>query len=127
MLSSINGDALQQALLDLFEESFTWLREKPRGKDVDAAELARIESTLAPRLLSPGYYKLGEYLLWLEARLKAGVPIAAVAAVEADGLCAVARARNEWERGHPPCSKCGERQDTRFALMCWNCGQEFAK
>src|ERR1017187_3632430 len=127
MLSSINGDALQQALLDLFEESFTWLREKPPGKKADAAELARIESTLAPRLLSPGYYKLAQYLLWLEARMKAGVSIKEMTAGEADGLCAVVQARNEWERGHPPCSKCGDRQDTRFALMCWSCGQEFQK
>jgi hypothetical protein len=126
-VTAINGDALQQALLDLFEEGFCWQREAPRGKEVDAAELARIEGTLAPRLLSPGYYKLAEYLLWLEARLKVGVPIAAMTTVEADGLCAVARARNEWERGHPTCAKCGERQDTRFALMCWSCGCEFAK
>jgi hypothetical protein len=127
MLVSINGDALQQALFDLFEESFCWMREAPHGKDIDAAERERIERTLAPRLLSPGYYKLARHLLWLEARLKVGVPIAAMTAREADGLCAAARARNEWERGHPPCSKCGERQDTRFALMCWNCGCEFTK
>jgi hypothetical protein len=126
-VASINGDALQQALFGLFEESFCWQREAPHGKEIDAAERERIEGTLAPRLLSPGYYKLGEYLLWLEARVKVGVPIAAMTAAEADGLCAVARARNEWEREHPTCAKCGERQDTRFALMCWSCGQEFQK
>src|ERR1039458_5692339 len=113
-MSSINGDALQQALLDLYEESFTWQREKPDREDAAAVE--RVERSLAPRLLSPGYYKRAEYLLWLEARMKVGVPIAAMTAIEADGLCALARARNQWEGKHPPCAKCGERQDNLGAL-----------
>jgi len=83
--------------------------------------------SLPERKLSPGFYRLGEYLLWLEQNIRATVPFESMAAFEAQGLCVLSRARNDFESNHPPCGRCGELQDGRFALMCWSCGLEFKR
>jgi hypothetical protein len=75
--------------------------------------------------LCAGYYRWGNYLIWLEGRLQVGAVVREMTALEAGGLYALAQARHKFEREHPPCSSCGERQDNRAALMCWSCGQEF--
>jgi hypothetical protein len=127
MLNTIDGDALKQAILDLFEEWLAWQREKPHWEGADAATRERIERSMPPNLLPPGYYSLARYLLWLEGRLQVGAPVREMTAVEADGLYALAEARKEFARQHPPCTRCGELQDGRFALMCWSCGLEFER
>ncbi|MGB8887113.1 MAG: hypothetical protein WCC87_10350 [Candidatus Korobacteraceae bacterium] len=124
---------LKQALLDLFEESLAWSRLQSSLEKGDERSRESKLRSLPERKLSPGFYRLGEYLLWLERRIQAAGPLLrlcggeSIAGFEAEGLCVLSQARNEFERKHPPCGRCGELQDGRFVLMCWSCGLEFKR
>jgi hypothetical protein len=118
---------LKQALMELFEESLASARMASSLETSDEWNRERMLSSLPQRKLSPGFYRFGGYLLWLERGIQVGAPIDGMTSFEATGLRALSEARNEFERKHPPCGRCGELQDGRFVLMCWNCGMEFNK
>lgn len=119
---------LKLAILDLLEEGFSLSRvtKSLAGATEDVRERA-VSATVNARKMTPGYYKLGEYLLWLDQHVRAGVPLTTetLSAFEADGLCAMEAARAEFEHAHPACGSCGTRQDNRFAFQCHECGAEF--
>ena len=117
-----DGEGVKLALLDLFEESLAWTRLQSSLEAVDDDGRERLTRSLPHRAQSPGYYKLGEYLLWLHQRVSIlGLPIEReidrerrglhsgirIAAFEADGLCLLSQARAEFERRHPTCGRCG--------------------
>lgn len=120
-------EGLEQAILGLLEEGFAFSRV--RSSLCDAAEdtFDRLMNSIPPRTLSPGYYKLGEYLLWLESILRASVSPKDFASFEAEGLVLISRARRTFESNHPACGACGAHQDSAFATQCHNCGVEFGK
>jgi hypothetical protein len=118
---------LKEALLSLFEESLAFSRMESALNTSGDDDRERMVRSLPERTLSPGFYRVGEYLLWLDRHLRLQVPCERMQAFEAEGLCILAQARAEFERNHPPCHKCGELQDGRFALMCWSCGTEFKR
>jgi hypothetical protein len=85
--------------------------------------------SLPPLTLSPGYYKRAEYLLWLDKCKSTGCSIrwAATRWPRRTGLLAVAEARGQFERKHPPCGVCGALQETPFATSCCKCNTEFVR
>ena len=122
-----DGDAVKQALICLFEESLAWHRLKPTLESTDEADRELQLQSLPERKLSPGFYRLAEYLMWLGARMQATALRLDLLSFEAEGLCILSQARSEFESNHPPCGRCGEMQDSRMSLMCWCCGQEFKR
>jgi hypothetical protein len=116
---------LQMATRELFEEAFfaetTKDILKKVGDDEDARE--RILFDAPVRSLSPGYYNYSAYLLDLGASIEVGAQFTAAALLRDDviGLQAIRRAKAEFERDHPSCQACGERQHSRFAPECRKC------
>lgn len=121
-------EGLQLALRELFEESY--LREAIAAtmSEADEATRERVLDDLPVRSLSPGYYDRAGYLLDLGTAIELGAAYAADALTRSDvrGLQAVKRARNEYEQDHPPCGRCGTRQDNRWATQCRSCNVKFA-
>lgn len=112
------------AALDLFtqcidEKNLTRRLENLRGED----DFAQVSKLFPKRELSPGYYEFCLYLLWLERQIAAGVNFE-LQADEADGLGAIQRARQEFEREHPHCPHCGEMQPRRGLKLCASCMKE---
>lgn len=121
-------DGLKQALLHLMEESLAFHRIQSNLDSASDATRERLVQQMPERELSPAYYLLGDYLIWLAAGLEAvGASLPDATAFEANGLALLKAARNEFESKHPPCWQCGERQDTRDALQCHSCGAEFKR
>jgi hypothetical protein len=122
-----DAEGLRQAITELLEQGFAQGRVARSLDDSDDDGRERIFGSLPPLTLSPGYYKRAEYLLWLEKCKKSGLASGDFSLAEADGLMAVAEARAEFERNHPPCGVCGALQDSPFAPSCHKCGTEFAR
>lgn len=122
-------EGIEQAIGHLLEEGFAFARVRSSIDSAEEDNQDRMIGSLPVRELSPGYYKLGEYLLWLDdvIQTKAAVVGVGMKAFEVEGLRALRVARNEFERRHPQCSSCGARQDSQFAPQCYECGVEFRK
>ena len=123
-----DAEGLQVALRELFEEAY--LREAIAGVMAEAGEedRARALDDLPERTLSPGYYDRASYLLDLSSAIQVGASYSAATLTRSDvvGLQAVKRARSEYEQAHPPCGRCGTRQDNVWATQCRSCGTKFA-
>lgn len=123
-----DAEGLQLALRELFEESY--LREAIAGlmDEADEETRARALDDLPERTLSPGYYGRASYLLDLGGAIECGAGYSANTLTRSDvtGLQALKRARGEYEHDHPPCGRCGTRQDNRWATQCRSCGVKFA-
>jgi hypothetical protein len=122
-----DGEGLRQAIGELLERGFAESRVTRSLDDAEDGCAELMFGSLPPLTLSPGYYKRAEYLLWLDEQKKVGVLNSNWTLSEADGLAAVARARNEYERNHPPCGVCGKLQESPFATSCCGCGIDFLK
>jgi hypothetical protein len=118
---------LRQAVRELLERGFAESRISASLDDADDDGQERMFGSLPPLTLSPGYYKRAEFLLWLEEQKKVGVTGGDWQLSEAEGLVAVAQARQEFERLHPACGTCGALQDGQFSTSCCRCGVEFMK
>ncbi len=120
-------EGLSQALSELLENGFAQARVTRSLDDSDDEGRDRISGSLPPLTLSPGYYKLAEYFLWLEKCKDNDLIKGAFTLAESEGLIAVAEARAQFERNHPPCGACGALQDSPFATGCHKCGAEFMR
>ena len=118
---------LKKAALELLEQGFASSRSFRSLELMDESTKERIAASLPPLTLSPGYYKRAQFLFWLENYKKTGLATGEYALAEADGLMAVAEARAEFERNHPPCGVCSALQESPFATSCCRCGTEFLK
>lgn len=123
-----DGHGLQQAVLSLFEESLVRHRNRTameRAKD-DPETLDALESEIPERELTPGYFARASYLIDLQNKIEMRFPMDAATLTEADwiGVRAVATARAEFEREHPGCPRCGERQDNRHMRVCPFCNYQ---
>ena len=129
MAIDVTRDAvgLRQAIGEMLELGYAQSRVMRSLDDAGDEGRERIFGSMPPLTLSPGYYRRAEYLLWLEKCKSAGLAEGAFTLAEADGLIAVAEARAEFERNHPPCGVCGARQETPFATSCCKCNTEFAR
>jgi len=122
-----DAEGLIQALNELLEQGFAQARVTRSIDDSDDAGRERIFGSLPPLTLSPGYYKQAGYLLWLEKCKSTGLATGEFTLAEADGLIAVAEARAQFERNHPPCGVCSALQDSPFATSCHKCGTDFMR
>ncbi len=120
-------EGLLNAFAEVLEEDFAQSRMRRSLEDAADESREHMVATLPRRTLSEGYYKLAEYLLWLEGLIAVGAPILQMAMLEADGLGVLKRARSNFERNHPECGSCGARQDTKFAVQCCGCGTQFRR
>lgn len=121
-------EGLKQALIQLMEESWAFRRVESRLDSASDATREKLLLDLPERALSPAYYLLGDYLIWLASCLEAvGASLPDATAFEANGLAILGGARNKFESDHPPCWSCGERQESKLDLQCWNCGAEFKR
>ena len=118
---------LRKAIGELLERSFAESRSLRSLEFADEECGDRMFGSLPQLTLSPGYYKQAEFLLWLEQHKEVGVIGGGYTLSEADGLAAVAQARNEFNRNHPPCGMCGALQDSPFSTSCAKCGTEFLR
>jgi|SRR3954468_11996050 hypothetical protein len=98
------------------------------AKDRDGVQAAALEmmveslsKTPPKRKLSDGYYKMAEYLFWLEGTKE--ITQVAFTADEVNGLSALAQARQEFRATHPGCPRCGAAN--HFAsFSCRKCRHE---
>ncbi len=102
-------------------------RVEPLSCHIEDDGRERIEGSLPTLTLSPGYYKRAEYLLWLEKCKNTGLADGDFTLAESEGLMAVAEARAQFERNHPPCGVCSALQDSPFSTSCHKCGTEFMR
>jgi hypothetical protein len=118
-------EGIRLAALQLFEES---LREKEMDRVISNAsqadDLTALERVVQEQKLSPGYRDWTLYLIWLKGKIDTGVNLE-ISADEAEGLTALVSARQEFEREHPQCFKCGARQYSKVSLRCRSCSVEF--
>ena len=123
-----DADGLQQAVRTLFEEALVLHRQESTLENASAEQRARLADELPERELSPGYFRRAAYLLELSTTLELGVPVDPASITRADvlGLTAVRSARSSYERDHPACPACGERQDNRWMPECFRCHTKFA-
>jgi hypothetical protein len=120
-------EGIEKAVLDLLEESFTFACVRRSLDFVDDETAARMLD-MPERMLSPSYYKLGEFLLWLADLLEIGAASNdRLTADELEGLRALAAAKREFESRHPKCGACGTRQESKFSPSCRECGAEFTR
>ena len=121
-----DAEGMKFAIRTLFEESLR--RHKLNGllEKCSAAERARIEADEPIRVISPGYYKRAAYLLQLANTLELGIPFPpdCFTLHDVTGIQAVRMARAEFEREHPACPRCGERQDNPHMPACPHCNQK---
>jgi hypothetical protein len=115
---------LQLAARALFEES---LQHHKLGQVLDRmapAEQDRVLDSMPAREISPGYYTRAAYFINLSGMLKLGIPFdpACFTGGDVTGLQAVRSAFAEFEREHPCCPRCGERQDNPHMPKCFGCG-----
>ncbi len=124
-----DSEGVRRALEEIFEEDFARSRIDRQLADSGAAAAtrARLEATVPPRTLSPGYYEFALHLLRLDQEREAGIVFSALAAFEAGGLVELGRARAAFRQKHPPCSACGAHQASRFGSSCDACGAEFRR
>ena len=123
-------EGLHQALVCLFEEALILHRSqgaRERAAD-DPETLARLDADIPPREISPGYFRRAAYLLDLSTALELGIPTEPTEILHTDvlGLTAVKGARAAYEREHPACPSCGERQDNPWMKQCFHCQTKFA-
>jgi hypothetical protein len=124
-----DADGLEQAVRTLFEESFIQHRLAPQLERMNDAEAEHVLADLPIREITPGYYQRAAYLVDLTNTLTLGIPFPPECFTQSDvaGIAAVRRARAEFEREHPGCPACGERQDHAHTPKCFSCGQKLRR
>ncbi|QNI34537.1 hypothetical protein H7849_11940 [Alloacidobacterium dinghuense] len=122
-----DAEGVRKALEEIFEEDFVRARIDRESAGATPETKERMQRQIPRRTLSPGYYRVAEYLLAIDAERRAGIVFSLrdLCCWEVDGLVALDRARGAYESRHPACSACGARQDTRFNRECSNCGVKF--
>ena len=118
-----DGEGLQMALLWLLEEALVRGRIAKAVASASDYEVTRLEAEIPDREISPGYFTRAGYLLGLSTDLELGIPIdpASISPSDVIGIRAVRAARAEFDREHPGCPRCGERQDNNVMRVCWAC------
>lgn len=121
-----DAEGLQLAIRTLFEESLRQHKLAVILEKCSAAERARLEDDEPIREISPGYYKRAVYLLVLANTLELGIPFPpdCFTMSDVEGIQAVRLAKAAFEREHPACPRCGERQDNPHMPKCPDCGQK---
>jgi hypothetical protein len=121
---------ITQAARELMEES---LRQEDMERVLENlllqdADFATLAKAYPVRHLAEGYYEYATYILWMRGKLDAGLQMS-IMADEADGLCAIEAARQQFDRDHPACPQCGKRQYSSTPIRCRSirCGMEFGK
>jgi hypothetical protein len=122
-------EGLQEALSALFEESFIFGLNESVMRNASTSVRVRLADEMPPRTLSPGYYRRAQYLLNLERSIEIGCTYDAHSLTRDDvaGLEALHLARNNFEREHFPCGRCGARQHNRFITTCRSCDAKFTR
>ena len=120
---------IELALREIFERELARTQIDREAVGANPETRARMELQIPQRTLSPGYYRIADHLLRLEAERKAGIGFSAgeLAAFEAAGLVTLERARGDFGFDHPTCSTCGARQRNRFGQECPACGAKFRR
>lgn len=130
MIVTQSMDGVRQAALELMKESLgaedvERQIDNLRAQDADEATLAKV---MPVRTMADGFYDFARHIMWIRQMINSGVEIS-IMADEAEGLCALEAARQEFERQHPACPQCGTRQYSSTAMRCrkGRCGLEFGK
>lgn len=130
MLVTQYMDGVRQAALELMEESLGAEDVERQLDNLSAqdADVSAIVKVLPVRTMADGFYDFASYILWIRSMIGSNVEMQ-LKADEAEGLCAIESAWNEFERDHPSCPQCGKRQYSSTATRCRNgrCGMEFRK
>ncbi len=117
------------AFAEIFEQDFDRARISRSSESASEATRERLQATVSPLVLSPGYHQFCYHLMQLEALHKVGVvfnPLT-MASYEATGLMCLSQARAAFEGKHPPCGACGARQTSRYGVECHGCGAKFTR
>jgi hypothetical protein len=124
-----DSEGVREAIEAILEEDLHRARIQRESSGADPRTRDKMLAQLAPRTLSPGYFRFAEHLLRLDAERSAGIPFhpGDLASFEAEGLVTLCRARSAFEYRHPACGACGARQKNRFGIECNNCGTKFRR
>jgi hypothetical protein len=131
MIVTQHMNGIRQAALELMVESLgaddlaRQIESIMSGDDLMAYAVS-IAKTVPVRTMADGFYDYAAYLFWIRSMIDADVDIT-ILAEEAEGLRALAAAQHEFERDHPACPQCGERQSSRTPIKCRSCRLEFKK
>jgi hypothetical protein len=114
------------AAAELFEESLAGEQLARKLPAIGgAANRERLMRTYeVKRTLAAGYYVRAEYLMTLLHLRNEGLLKIQLMSCDLVGMEAVAAARAEFGRSHPPCPHCGAAQQNPGVFSCWNCNQK---
>jgi NADH pyrophosphatase NudC (nudix superfamily) len=130
MIVTQSMESVRQAAYELMVES---LKEQDVDRQIDNlllqdADVSTLAKVLPVRTMADGFYPCAVYFLKLRQMLDSGIAFS-ILADDAEGLCAVEAARQDFERDHPACPQCGKRQYSSTPIRCRSirCGMEFGK
>lgn len=123
----MNRALLEQAAKEFLIEGYEWPEvEKVLRSTADpAARQEAREKLLSPRTVPDGCFYFLQHIIWLDGMLEIA-PHLPLFAEEAEGLLILRRARNWFQRTHPPCPYCGMPNE-EHALQCRECLKEIAR
>lgn len=112
------------AAVEMLENSLDQPSRDRRMLSIGPDDLAQA-AKLAPKTsFSPGYQDRVLYLMWMHDRMNVGIQFENITADEADGIAAVLHGRQQFDREHPPCPRCGARLPFRGMKRCPSCAAE---
>lgn len=116
-------DALAAAADEFLEEGFAWSVHEKLFNDTEPEYRREAMEKLLPKRQSPdGFYLWLQHLVWLEG-IRDIAPNLQLTALEVQGLAVLTRARNRFQRTHPPCPYCGMAND-EGEMTCHSCLKE---
>jgi hypothetical protein len=122
----VDRDLLERAAGEFLIEGYEYRTAEKILRDThpDDREEAR-EKLLSPRTVPDGCFVFLQHIIWLEQVLEI-VPGIQLSADEVSGILVLRRARNQFQRTHPPCPHCGMPND-ETALCCRECMKEISR
>lgn len=105
--SAPSGAALELAIEEFLEEGYAYQVNRLEIEETPEADREEaLRKMLPPRLQAEGYFCWLRHLVWLDG-IRELAPELRCTALEVEGLAALHRARNRFQRSHPPCPGCG--------------------
>jgi hypothetical protein len=124
--AGLNLTALELAIDEFLEEGYAYqLNRREIEETPDELRAEAIREMLPRRSQTEGYFSWLRYLVWLDG-VRELAPEMQYTAVEIEGLSVLRRARNRFQRSHPPCWGCGMPNDV-YQFSCHHCGKEIKR
>jgi hypothetical protein len=121
----VNRALLEKAAQEFLVEGYEYQAAEKTLRDTPPELLPEARAHLLPKRTVPdGCFVWLNHLVWLESVLEV-VPLSLLA-IEVEGIIVLRRARERFQRDHPPCPACGMPNE-KHALRCRECMEEIKK